>query len=387
MTYTHVAVFIHWVTALFIIGLLAVGKFMTGLDEADVLRFTLTQWHKTFGVLVLLLSCIRILWRLTHRAPPHPANAPAWEKFTASLSHFAFYLLILFLPLSGWAMASVSTLDIDTLLFNRIHWPHLPLIEWLNLSDIAARELWEHRFHHAHHVAGTVLIVLLLVHISAALKHHFVDKDVVLRRMRPRVTEPGFLGLLAFVAIVIGAGFYALTQMGSGAGDDSNSLVASGSSITLLADVTGSETLFELPDSTVTANIDPGNPANSSLAVTVLTANVTGKNFQAVGSLPNTDWFDAKNFPEATFQSSSFESGQEPNTMKVTGDLSIKETTQAVEFILTISSDESTGESTAAVNLPIDRFDYNIGLKSQPNEDSVGAIVTIQVRFQLGTEN
>ena len=104
MTYTHVAVFIHWVTALIIIGLVAVGKFMTGLDETDALRFTLTQTHKTFGILVLLLSIVRVMWRLSHRAPPHPEQAPAWEKWAASCSHLAFYVLILLLPLSGWAM-------------------------------------------------------------------------------------------------------------------------------------------------------------------------------------------------------------------------------------------------------------------------------------------
>jgi len=387
MTYTHVAVFIHWVTALLIIGLLAIGKFMTGLDEADTLRFTLTQWHKTFGILVLLLSCLRILWRLTHRAPAHPVHAPVWEKFCASISHFAFYVLILFLPLSGWAMASVSTLDIDTLLFNRILWPHLPLIEWLSLNDTAARELWEHRFHHAHHVAGSVLIVLLLVHIAAALKHQFIDKDDVLRRMKPRVLELGFLGLLAFVAIAIGAAYFALTQIGAGANAGKNAMVAGSSSVTLVADVTGSETLFEFSGSTVEANINLDNPSSSSLKVTVLTENVTGRNYQAVGSLPNPDWFDVANFPEATFQSTDFESGQNQTTLRVTGDLNIKGTTQAVEFLLSVATDENTGESIAAVDLPIDRFDYSIGLKSQPNEDSVGAIVTIQVRFQLGIEN
>jgi len=384
MTYTHVAVFIHWVTALVIIGLLAVGHFMTGLDESDSLRFTLTQTHKTFGILVLLLSCIRILWRITHRAPPHPTQAPTWEKFAASLSHFAFYVLILFLPLSGWAMASVSTLDIDTLLFNKIHWPHLPLVEWLNLKDTAAQAQWEDRFHHAHFYAGNVLIALLLVHVAAALKHHFVEKDDVLRRMKPRITEPGFLGLLAFVVLGVAAAAYGLSQYGQTRG---GSLVASESSVTLVADVTNSETLFEFSDTTVSANIDPDNPSASTLQVVVPTATVTSKNLQAQGSLPNTDWFDVENFPEATFTSTGFENGQEPNSLEVTGDLSIKDTTLPVTFTLRLVTDESTGQTAAEANLPIDRFDYRIGTQSQPDEDSVGAIVTIQVRFQLGTEN
>ncbi len=381
MTYTHVAVFIHWVTAILIIGLLAVGKFMTGLDDADPLRFSLTQTHKTIGILVLLLSGLRILWRLTHKAPPHPAQAPAWEKFAASLSHFAFYVLILLLPLSGWAMVSISVLDIDTLLFNTIEWPHLPIAEWLNLASTEAKASWEHHFHSAHHIAGNVLAVLVLVHVGAALKHHFIDKDDVLRRMKPRITEPGFLGVLAFAAVCIGAGYFAVTQISK---SSASTLVASDSSVTLQADVTGSETAIVFSNSSISAQIDANNPANSSLMVTVDTATATSTNLQVQGSLPNSDWFDVDNFPQATFQSTSFTSGQEPNSLEVTGDLTIKETTRSVDFTLIMTTDEQTGESSARIDLPINRFDYQIGLKSQPNEDSVGAIVTIQVRFQLG---
>jgi len=353
MTYTHVAVFIHWVTALIIIGLVAVGKFMTGLDETDALRFTLTQTHKTFGILVLLLSIVRVMWRLSHRAPPHPEQAPAWEKLAASCSHLAFYVLILLLPLSGWAMVSVSTLNIDTLLFNRIEWPHLPLVEWLNLNSPAAQKEWEHNFHHTHHLASNILLVLLLVHIAAAMKHHVIDKDDVLSRMKPRVKEPGFWGVFALVALVVGTSAFALSRSNS---SDTNSLIAGSSSVTLLADVTGDDTRFEFSDTVVSANIDLEKPAQSALEVTVPTATVTGNNLQAVGSLPNADWFDVENYPTASFTSTQINIGQEPNNLTVTGDLTIKDTTQEVEFTMLISTDESTGESTAAVELPINRF-------------------------------
>lgn len=383
MAYTHVAVFIHWLTALFIIGLLAVGKFMTGLAVDDSLRFTLTQYHKTFGILVLALSAIRILWRLTHRAPAHPEHAPAWEKFAAGLSHLAFYALILIMPLSGWAMVSVSSLNIDTLLFNRIELPHLPLLTWLNITETADKDAIEHTFHSVHHVAANILLVLLIVHIGAALKHHYIDKDDVLRRMRPRITEPGFLGLLALVAVMIGASVYAL---GNFAQSSSAPLSASGSTITLTADVTSTPTPIVFAASTVVANIDVNNPSASSLEATVETGTATSDNLQVQNSLPGSDWFDSANYPTASFVADGFKAGQQVNTLDVTGLLNVKDNSVPVSFTLTISAASDTEPAKASAYFSVDRTALEIGLESQPDDDYIGPAVEIRVDFDLSAE-
>jgi len=384
MTYTHVAVLIHWVTALVIIGLLAVGKYMTGLEASDPLRFTLTQSHKTFGIMVLLLSVLRVVWRLTHRAPPHPAGAPSWERLAANLSHFAFYLLLFALPLSGWAMVSVSNLNIDTLLFNRIEWPHLPLQAWLGIDGATQRETFEHRFHHAHHTAGNILAALLLVHIAAALKHHVVDKDDVLRRMAPRFGERSFQALLASVVILVGGSALLLSQLGK---NPPAALVAGGSTVELQADISGTATAIYFSSSTVTANIDLASPAASSLTATVETAGVSSDNLQVQGSLTDAEWFDAENYPEASFVSTNFSAGTEANSLDVEGDLTIKEITAPISFVLTVEPANNGEPTKASAQFPINRFDFDLGQQSQPNEDYVSSSVLIRVNFELGTDS
>lgn len=380
MKYTHVAILIHWLSALCIIGLLAVGKFMVGLDDTDPLRFTLTQSHKTFGILVLVLSVLRILWRVTHKAPPHPAGAPGWEKFAASASHFIFYALIFIMPLSGWAMVSVSPLNIDTLLFNRIEFPHLPLNDWLGLADTTAQQLWEHRFHEVHHIASTVLIVLLLLHIGAALKHHFIAKDDVLNRMTPRWREPGFLSLVAVLVLAIGASVFALNR---DSGSSAGGLVAQSSRVSLQAMVMGGSTGIEFGTVNVMANLNLDNPASSTLEATIDTETATSDSLQVQGSLPDADWFDVANHPQASFVADTFAAGQETSSLDITGQLTVKGNTIPVSFTLTIEPATDTEPSKASTQFEVDRFELNLGKSSQPDEDWVKAAVIVLVEFEL----
>lgn len=383
MTYTHVAVLIHWLTAITIIALLGIGKFMVSLDEADTLRFTLTQSHKTFGILVLALSVLRVAWRLSHKAPPHPAGAPTWEKLAASLSHLAFYGLIFVLPLSGWAMVSVSSLNIDTLLFNRIELPHLPLMEWLSIADRTLQDEWEHRFHQAHTVSGGVLIALIVLHISAALKHHFVDKDDVLRRMKPRYKEPAFIGLVIGSLVVIAGSAFALNQYSQ---SQQPVLVAGNSSVSLLAVVSSEDTEIRLPESQIDANIQLEDPAASALSASVTTGSATSDNFQVAGSLPDAEWFDSSNFPTATFEASAFTEGPEPNSLSVQGVLTIKGKPHDVSFVLAVTEATADSPARARTTFPVDRFALGLGEQSQPNTDYVDSTVLIRVEFELSAD-
>lgn len=126
LRYGDIAIIFHWLIALLIIGLLVIGKYMTGLEENDPVRYELTQWHKSFGIAVLLLSVSRLAWRFTHKPPPEPASLPRWQKHVSGLVHLALYALMLALPITGWIMVSASPLNIDTVLFGVIPWPHLP---------------------------------------------------------------------------------------------------------------------------------------------------------------------------------------------------------------------------------------------------------------------
>ncbi|NOT42748.1 MAG: cytochrome b [Alphaproteobacteria bacterium] len=174
--YGTVAMALHWTIAIAIVSLLIVGKYMNGLPNNDPNKFALYQLHKSFGITVLVLTVVRIIWRVMHPVPALPAGMPAWQRWGAHVSHFGLYALMLAIPLSGWAAASSSSLGIPTMLFGAAELPSLPVG-----NDRDTHEFYEE----AHELLGNLMILLLIVHVVAALKHHFVDRDTVLRRMLP----------------------------------------------------------------------------------------------------------------------------------------------------------------------------------------------------------
>ncbi|WP_409432284.1 cytochrome b [Litorimonas sp. RW-G-Af-16] len=171
--YTRVAITLHWLIALMIIGLLAFGVLMT--NEAIPNRFALYQWHKSFGITVLFLSFVRLFWRLGHKPPPLPDGTKGWEIAASKLTHIGFYVLMIGMPLIGWAMVSASKLPIPTVLFYTIPWPNMP--------GIPRDEGLEDLLKLFHEIGGKLMIALILLHFAAAMKHHFIAKDGLLSRM------------------------------------------------------------------------------------------------------------------------------------------------------------------------------------------------------------
>lgn len=179
--YDGVAIALHWLTALAVLALIALGLIMTDLPNSSAMKFSLFQWHKSLGITVLALTLVRIAWRLGHRPPALPDAMPAWEKLAAQAGHVALYVLLVGLPLTGWAVVSASPLNIPTLLYGVIPWPHLPV-----LSTLADKKPVAEAFEGVHSAAAWILIVLLVVHVGAALRHHWALGDDVMRRMLPR---------------------------------------------------------------------------------------------------------------------------------------------------------------------------------------------------------
>ncbi|MFC3303015.1 cytochrome b [Parvularcula lutaonensis] len=178
--YTAVAKFLHWLIALIILIQIPFGFYMHNLEPSEF-KFTLYQLHKSAGLIVLALALFRLYWRLTHPIPPLPAAMPNWQKIVARFTHVAFYVLIIGIPLTGWAMVSASTLGIDTKIFFLIPVPHLPVPQgeeqvefWIEVHELLAK----------------ATIGLLVLHVGAALKHHFHDRDDILIRMLPERLQP-----------------------------------------------------------------------------------------------------------------------------------------------------------------------------------------------------
>lgn len=179
--YTRVAIALHWLSALAVLGLIVIGLAMTHGDLAPMRRFQLYQWHKSVGLTVLALTLLRLGWRLAHRPPPLPATLPARERAGAHAAHALLYGLLIGLPLVGWAVVSASPFNLPTVLYGVVPWPHLPV-----LPELANKAAVEAVLQQVHAWGAWILIGLLLLHVGAALRHHLVLRDDTLRRMLPR---------------------------------------------------------------------------------------------------------------------------------------------------------------------------------------------------------
>lgn len=187
-SYSAIAIALHWT-----IALLIVGNFIGGLVMGDMLAptatsaqkqlgFTIVQLHKSFGLTVLVLSLLRLLLRLVSGVPPLPAHMTPTEKLLAKLTHWGFYAIMILVPLSGWLMVSASPLGFPTLWFGLFEWPHLP-VETSKATSGTASEV--------HEILAFTGAGLFVLHVAAALKHHFFDRDDVLARMLPFLRKTG----------------------------------------------------------------------------------------------------------------------------------------------------------------------------------------------------
>jgi cytochrome b561 len=189
--YTKTAKVLHWLIAIGIFFMFALGWFMADLPKEapkqaayDILNLGIYTWnlseeisprtfyfnlHKSIGVTIFALILIRVFWRITHKPPALLASYKAWEHKLAAGAHHLLYLLMLALPLSGIIMATYSKYGIK--------WFGVDFIKGLDNKPM--REL----FKSAHEIIGLIILLVIIVHILGALKHKFIDKDETLSRM------------------------------------------------------------------------------------------------------------------------------------------------------------------------------------------------------------
>jgi cytochrome b561 len=170
--YTGTAKVLHWLMALLIVGLFALGQYMSDLSMSPR-KLQLYSWHKWIGVTVFLLLLVRIAWRLTHQPPALPTLMSPLQRRASHIGHGALYLLMLAIPLSGWLMSSAKG-------YTTVWFGVLPIPDLLGKDKQLGDALAE-----LHGALNGVLVLILVIHVAAALKHHFIDRDDVLRRILP----------------------------------------------------------------------------------------------------------------------------------------------------------------------------------------------------------
>lgn len=170
--YTGTAIALHWGMALLLMTLLGVGFYMQNLPVSPW-KLKLYSWHKWAGIIAFLLLLVRLLWRATHRPPAFPDAMTPPQRLAAHAGHGVLYLLMLFIPLSGWLMSSAKG-------FQTVFFGVLPIPDLLSKNLELAHTLGE-----VHEVLNFMLIAIVAGHVLAAIKHHWLDRDDVLTRMLP----------------------------------------------------------------------------------------------------------------------------------------------------------------------------------------------------------
>jgi cytochrome b561 len=175
--YAAPAIALHWMVAALIAIGLPLGLYMHEL-KLSPLKLQLYSYHKWIGVTVFGLVALRLVWRLV-QPPPPAVPGPAWQMRLASITHLALYALMLAIPLTGWVHSSAT--GVPTVYFGVLQLPDL----------VAASKPLARLFREVHEVLNNALLAVVALHVLAAAKHHWVDRDATLARMLPWAERRG----------------------------------------------------------------------------------------------------------------------------------------------------------------------------------------------------
>ncbi len=437
--YTAVAIVLHWAIAFAILFMLPLGFWMhiqAEHGEVSQRLYDAYQLHKSIGLTVLALSLVRLAWRLLNPPPPLPGHMPGWEKLVARATHWAFYGLMIGLPLSGWLYVSAGwSIHDDNSLAVATHWfGFFQVPDLFNLaqaSNALRRSVAEGAFT-AHWVLAYAAIGLAALHVAAALKHHFFDKDETLAHMVPGVRAPfetetppknpirmAVLGAgFALIAIAAATALYAVASLGPATAQGPASTFDVVEEAALDAEpmapaATVAAEDEEQPGATPTWSVDqrasaiefsyvfadesgesrfngrftgwradirfdPNNLDASTVVVRIDTRSARTGVAAHDNALPEPGWFNAAAHPTAEFRSTRIRSRGE-GQYEARGDLTIKGENRQVDlpFTLSITGDRASVSGTVT----IDRRQFGVG-EGAAADELISNDIDISVRVE-----
>jgi cytochrome b561/polyisoprenoid-binding protein YceI len=407
--YSLVAIVLHWTIALAIILQITLAGRMDGPPTPE--SFAVTQLHKSIGVTILLLSLLRLAWRLMNPPPPEPATLARWERILSQVVHWGFYVIMIGMPLTGWLLVSASRIQVPTLLYGVVPWPDLP-----GLSGLApaSKHLWHEVGETAHGLLGKAIWGLLALHVAGALKHQLFSRDEpVLGRMAPGAAPGRWLEwrILAIAMAVLGVfAFGRLVQPPTPA------MAAAPPPAVAPAPVTEPSAAAPAPETPATPTtpalvrwrVGPGSTLGfttawsgapiqgrfdkwragivfspelldqSKVTAVIDLASVNTGDPQRDQTLPSGDWFDAAAHPQAEFRASRFEKTG-PDRYVAHGTLSLKGVTRPLYLPFRLKIDGKRAEMTGTASL--DRTAFGIGQGEFAATDQIPAKVAVRVEL------
>ena len=435
--YTAVAIVLHWAIAAAVLFMLPLGFIMNArakAGDASQALFEAYQLHKSIGLTVLVLTLVRLAWRLTHRPPPLPEAMPAWEKLAARATHWGFYVLTLALPLTGWLYVSAGwSIHTDESLAVPTRWFGLFEVPYLFNLPHASNDVREDTAEAAltaHAYLGFTAIGLAGLHVAAALKHHFFDRDETLAHMVPGLRAPNetqapprnvarsaFLGgALAAIALALIASVYAVSDLATEpVREESRFEISEEQTAPAAPDAAPAPTETPAAPAAPSApsawtvdrgassiafgytyedesgssrfngrfarwradvRFDPNNLDASAIVVRIETASANTGVAVHDSALPTAAWFNASAFPTAEFRSTRIRA-RGGDRYEARGNLTIRGQTRQVDlpFTLAINGDRASVSGSTQ----IDRRDFGIGADDE-GDDLISRDIDISVR-------
>jgi cytochrome b561 len=173
--YDLIAITLHWIMAICIILMLGSGFAFDFIDMPKSFKFDLYQWHKSLGIVLLIVVFIRIGWRLFHRPPDEPEELSKRDAILSRVGHWVLYVMMVAMPIVGWMMVSSSPYGLPTFIFGLFEWPHIPGLSNNETINTMAKQM--------HWIGGWLFLSIIIIHTLAVVKHYYFDNINLLRRM------------------------------------------------------------------------------------------------------------------------------------------------------------------------------------------------------------
>lgn len=384
--FSNTARILHWSVAGLIVGQYVLAKLAEKAEHHDktLEQLALLANHKSVGITILVLAVIRLAYRLISKTPDLPESMPRWQKLASKASHVLLYYFLFALPLTGWLMSSAKAYSVSW--FNLFALPDL----------VSPNESIADIMHSGHHFLSKALVVIAAVHILAALKHHFIDKDEVLKRMAGIKSWLLFAVVITIIIGAFGRGLNSSTAPKQVTDRITKNVVVLSNSnlpewevdydqsyIKFTGDQAGAPFEGTWQKWTAIIQFDATQLEQSRFNVSIDPSSGFSNDQDRDDTIRSTDFFDIVQFPEAHYQAQNFSASG--NNFISKGALSMKGLANDVELTFSVSS---KGNKRVLIgSAPLDRLIWNIGTGDWSDTTWVGQTIMVEVYVSAIVKN